>query len=875
MGASGVCSRKQRTIARVMPMSPLVRRFSLLFFSTLLALAACGDDDVPVVVTDGGTDLGPPVPVSTAHCAYVPAPATARAGGVVTTGTIRAGVGERRLDAPVGTGLGAFTARGEGDSKVDHRFMEVAGSWMPSVGIQTAPHAKALAITAGDETVVLVNLDIGDAYDGLTIDIENALGPDFHGKVIVQISHTHSGWGQFTADDALQIGFGVFRRTVYDRIVERAVAAAQEALDTRQDVKLGIGHNPNFDPTNVVTHDRRRENDDLPRGDRKDTDLYVIRVDRLDDTPLALVPIFGVHGTVNDGNNPLASTDALGAVERALEESFDDYVMVMHLQGSGGDVSPSGASFDCGGDFGCQFASAEQVGINARAEILALWTETAASMMTETKMEMLTRFVPLGPNWENFTIRGGALRYSPWDGRTRCDGVVYDATGAIASPIDEFNAPSGAALCGTPTMGPIVFSGRLPGTDMLPMYRSCTKIEEAAPILGTVFDLPAFESPVCATTRTPVSALRIGDYLFATLPGESTQLLADVVRDHSPYPADHTVVLGYAQGSIGYVLTPEDWLRGGYEPNITFWGPLEGEYVAERLLEVAALAITDTREDAAEAGSDRWPTPVRDDHLPPPDPATALTGTVPATIPALVYWRQAAGETLASAQPAATIPRLQVARFVFLGEDPLAGTPLITLERESVTTPGTFETVTRRSGRPVMDEDLLLLYTPDPLIRVGTGVRTHYWVVEWQVMVPDGDAALPAVADRVGLPLGHYRFHVAGTGYALDSNAFEVLPATLTGAVVRTGTTAAVSALAYPEVAKAFRTADMTIRPGAAVPLRSGNLRVQLHDGATLLGELSDVAVVDGAASITDANVAMATTITIFDRFDNSVTLRL
>jgi hypothetical protein len=858
------------------------RCISILSLSALLALAACGDDDVPVVPTDAGTDFGPVVPASTAHCTYVPAPATARAGGTVTTGTLRAGVGERTLDAPVGTGLGAYTARGEGDSRTDTRFMEVAGSWMPSVGIQTAPRVKALALTAGDETVVFVNLDIGDAYDGMTVDIEDGLGPDFHGKVILQISHSHSGWGQFTADDALQIGFGVFRRTVYDRMVERAVAAAQEALDTRQDVKFGIGHNPDWDPTNIVTHDRRGENNDLPRGDRKDTDLYVLRVDRLDDTPLAIVPIFGTHGTINDGNNPLASTDALGQVERALEESFDEHVMVMHLQGSGGDVSPGGAGFDCGADYACQYAAAEQVGTNARTEILALWTDTATSLMTETKMEMLTRFVELGPNWETFTIRGGALRYSPWDGRTRCDGIVYDATGGIVSPIDEFNAPSGAALCGTPTMGPVVFRGRLPGADDLPMYRSCTKIEEAAPVLGQVFNLPPFESPVCATTRTMVSALRIGDYLFTTIPGESTQLLADVVRNGSPYPADHTVVLGYAQGSVGYVLTPEDWLRGGYEPNITFWGPLEGEYIAEKLLELAQLATTDTREDGTLGGSNHWPTPARVDGLPPPDPATALTGTVPATIPSTVYWRQTAGETLASAQPAATMPRLAITRFVFLGEDPMAGTPRITLERESATTPGTFETVTRRSGRPVMDEDMLLLYTPDPLIRegttaehFGTGVRTHYWVIEWQAVVANGDGALPAVADRTGLPLGTYRFHVAGTGYTLDSNAFEVEAATLTGAVVRTGTTAAVTGLGYPEVAKAFRMIDSAIRPGAPVPLRSGDLRVQLFNGAAQLGADRTAAVVDGALSLTDADVATATSMKIFDRFDNSITLAL
>ncbi len=846
--------------------------------SLCLALAACGDDDAtpsPDAGLDAGSDLGPPVPVSTAHCAYAPLPATSRAGGTVTTGTIRAGVGEARLDAPVGTGLGAYTARGLGESKVDRRFMEIAGSWAPSVGIHTAPRAKALALTAGDETVVLLDLDIGDAFDGMTVDIEEALGPDFHGKVVVQVSHSHSGWGQFTADYALQVGFGVFRRTVYDRIVERSVAAARQALDNRVDAKLGIGHDADFDPMDRVSRDRRGENDGLPRGDRKDTDLFVLRVDRLDDTPLAIVPIFGVHGTVTGGDNPLASTDALGAIERALEESFDDEVFVMHLQGSGGDVSPAGdAGFGCGRDFWCAYAIAEQVGINAREEILALWTATAASMQTETKMEMLTRVVPLGPDWETFTIRGGALRYAPWDGRRRCDGVIYDGVGAVASPIDEFNAPYGAALCGDPNMGALTFRGKLPGADDLPMYRSCVKIEEAAPVLGGVLDLPPFETPVCAQTRTMVSALRMGDWLFTTIPGEATQLLADVVRNGSPYPGDHTIVLGYAQSSVGYVLTPEDWLLGGYEPNITFWGPLEGEYVAERLLEVAALAVTDTREDGTAGGTSHWPTPTAADTLPPVDPAP-MAGTVPASVPSLVYWRQEMGETLAAAQPPATLPRLEIARFVFIGEDPLAGTPTITVERESETVPGTFAALRRRSGRVVDDEDVLLLHTPSPLVRVGTDPRTHYWVAEWQAVPPTGDAALPAVADRAGLPLGRYRFHVEGTGYALDSAPFEIVTATLTGSASRAGTTLSLSGLAHPAVAKGWRMIERRTRPGDAAPLRTGTVRVQLRAGGTALGAEQDTTVSDGSASLTAAEVSMADTAVVTDRFGNTVTLTL
>jgi neutral ceramidase len=841
-----------------------------LALAALLPAVGCGDDDggdSPPPV-DAGTDLGPPRPASTAHCEYVPYPATARAGTTVTTGPLRAGVAERALDIPVGTGLGAFTARGLGASRVEpRRTMEISGAWAPSVGIETAPLAKVVALTAGDETVVLVDLDIGDAYDGMTYEVEKQLGAAFHGKVLIQISHTHAGWAQFTADEALQVGFGRFRRTVFDRMVGTVVELARQAIAAQVDVKVGIAHEPNFDPMNRVSRDRRSENDRLPGGDRKDTDLFVIRIDRLDDTPLAILPIFGVHGTVISETSPLASNDVLGWIERAVEDAFEEPVMVMHLQGSGGDVSPAGdAEIRCSGGYWCGFAIAETAGLNARDLILDTWRAAEATRVTEAKMEMVTRMIELGPNWENFTIRGGALRYAPWDGVTPCDGRVFDDAGMILSPIDEFNAPKGAALCGSTEMGALP-GASLPGTRRVPQYQSCSEIEAAARLLGRALDLPPFLGfPVCAQTRTMLSALRFGDYLFLTVPGEPTNPLSHRIRQASPVPPERTVVLGYAQGSIGYALTPEDWLSGGYEPNITFWGPLEGEYIAERIVELAALAMTDEREDAAAGGADHWNTPAGDDAttLPPPDPAPAR-GTVPTTLPSAYYMRDA---TLSSAQPPAIVERVKIARFTWIGEDPLSGTPRIRIERE--TAPGTFEPVVRRNGRPVTHGDFLLIHNPDPPVRLDPSApRTHYWTVEWQVVTPPGTPGLLEVADRVGLPLGRYRFHVDGTDYALDSEAFEVRPASLVVTATRAAGEATLRA-SFDVEDQAYRMLDRRVAPNADPPVR-GACRVELLDGASgVLATLDDVPFDGGVARINAPAVGAAVSVRVTDRFGNT-----
>jgi len=884
--------------------------------SLALALVACGDDDgVTPPGPDGGgdggvEDSGPVVPRSTAQCHYEAVPANANATGMVAPGAITAGAAEEPIDLPVGSALGAYTARADFEgsaSVVDHRYAEISGSFNPSVGIETRMRSRAIAITAGGETSVLVKLDIGASDDNITFAVAERLGPEFHGKVIFASSHSHSAWGHFQSNTALGVGFGRFRKVTFDRIVDSLTRVAQRALDARRPARIGIAHDAAFDPPDRVNHDRRGENDALPNGrNRKDHDLYVIRIDGTDGLPIAMVPVFGMHGIIMDADNNLASTDAPGAVERAVEEAFDSEVVVMHLQGAGGDVSPSGSGgIDCSGsrtpctrNSDCptgelcpagvgtracgapvcyNFARAETVGRYARDAVMAAWESAGMAMQDSLAMEMVTRAVPLGPDWTTFTVRSGALSYAPWDGRRYADRMIFSPTGEILSPIDEFNAPNGAALCGE-DHDAIFYRGQMPrtaGADMLP-YRSCVRIEEAAGILGLLIDLPFDrngngdidddEMPECASTRTTISALRLGDTMIVTLPGEPVTLLMDHVKSLSPFPADKTIVVGYSQGHIGYLLTADDWLLGGYEPSINFWGPLEGEYLAERAADLMTLAASPARDDGAAGGTTRWAGDTTSpDTIPGPDPAP-MAGMVPAAIPELVYAR---GGTPGAAQPPMMVPRLQSARFTWIGEDPLASTPRVTLQREATPGAGDFVDVVRHSGRAVSDGDLLLIWTPDPLQRVGSDPRTHYWVVEWQAVTPWGTPMLDDVEDRPGVPLGRYRFHVEGTGYMVDSSAFEVIPAALTVTATLAGTNVNLD-VGY-DAPGGWRLLALNGNSNEHVPLARGPVTVELGLMGGGTRTFMDVPVTAGAVTVdAGADAANVRTVRVLDRFTNA-----
>jgi neutral ceramidase len=829
----------------------------------LAAAAACGGDDGP---KHGG--------VTTELCSYAPLLPTANAGGTVTAQPLMAGAADRVLDVPVGTALGGYTARAGflgAAGVVDTRKIAISGTFNPSIGVEAAPRVKAVALTAGDETVVLLKADMIFVYEGMVYDLEQRLGPQYAGKILITASHSHSAWAQFTANGAIKLGSGEMRQLVYDRFLDAFEGAAKDALAARRPAKLGVAFDGNFDPQNVVNHDRRSENDMLPGGNKKDDHLFLVRIDGTDGAPIAILPIFGEHGTLNGEENPFASSDAPGALERALQEQFDTKVVVMHMQSAGGDNSPSGhGGVDCSvkpgapGDPCLSWAAEEGHGRAAATILYAAWQAAGTAMRDSIELEMVTRSIETGPYPETFTIRDGALAYAPFDRTKTPDGKIYNDDGTIASPIDEFNAPVGAGLCEKDTaMFP---AAQIPGTEGLSPYGSCLLLDQAAPILEEIFKIK-FDvdetHPICQTTRTTISTLRLGDYVIGTMPGELTVMLASYLRSKSPMPADKTILLGYAQGHVGYMLEPEDWLKGGYEPSITFWGPLESEYIANRLLELMPLAMTPAREDGTTASANRVTTPTMDDMLAIDDPAPNA-GKIPATLPGTI-WARSGHPT--QAQPAAQIPRIAgIATFVWTGDDPQVRTPHVTLERE--TSPNVFAPVTRKSGRVVDDVEVTIAYTPDPLQR--SGPQTHYWVAEWQA-VPWQGAPTDVLDTRGNVPLGKYRFHVEGKGWTLDSDPFQVIPGGMSVTATRTTTINLGVRWSAP---KGWRLMDMDLPSNKAVPLRTQQVQVELLDaGSNVLS--GSTPTTDASGTVALPNNASATQARVTDRFGNAITVAI
>jgi hypothetical protein len=107
-------------------------------------------------------------------------------------------------------------------------------------------------------------------------------------------------------------------------------------------------------------------------------------------------------------------------------------------------------------------------------------------------------------------------------------------------------------------------------------------------VAGEVIELPGKEGPV----RAEFMALKIGPYLLLTMPGEPMveygfkleQAIADRARP---------IILGYANGNIGYIATAEAHQVGGYEPNLSKLKPEAETVILEQLGALADRVVGD------------------------------------------------------------------------------------------------------------------------------------------------------------------------------------------------------------------------------------------------------------------------------------------
>ncbi len=648
--------------------------------------------------------------------------------GQISVGPLKAGVAEGFLDFPIGVSMAGFGGRPGGKSP----YNSALGA---SAGFYNRLRVKALALSNGGEIIIIVKTPLIFPtlyiYEKITEKLKSDYGLDLWNNIIITASHTHSGPARFWR---LLEGFGAFgldesSGEIFKRLVDSITPVIADAVNAMEPAKLGYGINKKFDPEDRINRDRRCEDDNVYtdlsnpdvylRGDTyktKDNSLVIIKVEKENGEPLAVVVNFGMHGTVFEDEN--FTEDAPGAVEFGVEDAFGKRgkkVLALFVQGGGGDISPAG---DFLGHSKTQ--QLEMIGNAIAEKVLALWD----SITTTDK-------IPMEIVNQRVNISREDIGYS--------DNEFVDYQG---SPFKL-----GAFGCGGNENTPGVDCGK-PETKL---------VDGNLPCLFNIENLVTDESSLEGFQQfmqTRLSAARIGDLFIATLPGEPLSMLANELENRArDIPGIRDIAtFGYAQDHQLYLSTEDEWWQGGYEAFMNIWGPKFGKFLIEKELPLLEQVTTPAKEDNSACEPEPMVySPLDETPFPP-----TLSNPEPSVL----------------TEPNLKYNRFETVVFEWNGGDPAVDFPLVTIEKEKTT--GVFETL---KGPDLRDYDNTRYYMVTRYRAVPSYVnnrtateRQHIWLIEWEL-----PRNFPTGRYRLRVK-GNYYKNGATTEYTLNSQSFDIRP---------------------------------------------------------------------------------------------------
>ena len=430
-----------------------------------------------------------------------------------------------------------------------------------SDGVDRDLTATALVLTDGELKIALLACDLvfiqPPLVDAIRASIGARLGiPAAH--VLINCSHTHlgpmlHGWQPCSPEQtALQ--------ERYMALLSDALSGVAAMADgRRQPARIGAGKGSA--PLGI----NRREK--LPDGrvvigenfsGAVDHEVGVLRIDDLAGRPLATVMCAAAHTVVLGPKTSILSPDYVGPAREIVERATG--ALSLFFQGACGNVNPR-CGIGSGGPE--QFDDRDRLGAMLGGEVLKTW----ATIRTHNRHgpRRIVQSVATVSVWDYETVpaatiehfslatRRLTLKLSPLPDRKAAEQTLA----MHRRELDEARA-AGAAL------------GKI---------NVCEKLVAWAElVLQTV---NAGQNP--PTRNLDFWALRINDIGIVAVSGEPFAELGLEVKRRSPLA--NTLFLGYSNGCLGYLPTPEAFPQGGMEvhesyknymlpaPLTTEWGP--------------------------------------------------------------------------------------------------------------------------------------------------------------------------------------------------------------------------------------------------------------------------------------------------------------
>jgi hypothetical protein len=255
--------------------------------------------------------------------------------------------------------------------------------------------AKAVVLKAGDESVAIVALDLGRTpEESVLANVRSRTAVECGIKnLFITASHTHSAPNMESTSE----NPNPYAEKVGEQLADLICRAAKDLVPAR----IGVGRG-----TADLAHNRRHR---LPDGriamqwrnaEREptapvDKEFAVIRIDRQDGSPLAVLFNYACHPVVLGPDNYEYSADFVGAARAVVEEELK--TTCLFLQGGCGDINPymDKTPLDQGG-----VTEMQKMG-KALGELLVKTAgETKTSIPPRPSIQFEARRIPVRMRWD-------------------------------------------------------------------------------------------------------------------------------------------------------------------------------------------------------------------------------------------------------------------------------------------------------------------------------------------------------------------------------------------------------------------------------------------------------------------------------------------
>jgi hypothetical protein len=418
-----------------------------------------------------------------------------------------------------------------------------------AAGVDLPLWATALALSDGEETVVLVDLDIGYLWEPEANEALQAVAgltglPVSH--IRLAYSHTHSGpvngagWGEWFTE-------GVDMVSAYDQTLPHKIAGvAWAALNNLQPARLAAGKGT----CNIGVNRRFRRPEDgativgLNWDGVVDPELKVIRIDSLAGEPLAAIVNYACHPTTVGPDNDLLTPDYPGVTRRVVESATG--ATCLFLQGAAGNIGPIRGTARGGlGEY-------RRLGSILGHAASRLWWELETRPRRDVYVGTLESGAPLA-------LYDVAYHEEP-NRRLRV-GVQK-----MRLPLKEMPAPEPLEAQAREHAARLVVLRSAGGSpdeirnETMQAKRTTMRAGLARQLHGQTHRL------------LQAQAFTIGDDIaLMAVPGEPFAEIGLAVKRDSPF--EHTLFSGYSNAGWAYIPTPDAYPLGGYEVEITPFSP--------------------------------------------------------------------------------------------------------------------------------------------------------------------------------------------------------------------------------------------------------------------------------------------------------------